>query len=71
MKIATWNVNGIRALRDDVVAFLERERPDILCWQEIKALPEQVPEPLCDLAGYWGYWHGMKRYSPVVVTFDE
>ena len=65
MKIATWNVNGIRARRDDVVSFAERERPDVLCLQELKALPEQIPEPLTLLADYWSYWHGVKGYSGV------
>jgi len=65
MKIATWNVNGIRARRDDVVAFAARERPDVLCLQELKALPDQIPEPLTLLADYWSYWHGMKGYSGV------
>ena len=65
MKIATWNVNGIRARRNDVVAFAEREQPDVLCLQELKALPDQIPEPLTLLADYWSYWHGMKGYSGV------
>jgi len=77
MKIATWNVNGIRARRDDVVAFAEQERPDILCLQELKALPDQIPEPLTLLPDYWSYWHGMKGYSGVSlhvskrVSFDR
>jgi exodeoxyribonuclease-3 len=65
MKIATWNVNGIRARQVDVAAFVEREQPDVLCLQEIKATREQVPEALGALPGYWGYWHGMKGYSGV------
>jgi exodeoxyribonuclease-3 len=65
VKIVTWNVNGIRARKDDVVALIASERPDILCLQEIKALPEQVPEPLFFLSDYWSYWHGSKGYSGV------
>jgi exodeoxyribonuclease III len=65
MKIATWNVNGIRARQADVAAFVEREQPDVLCLQELKATREQVPEALCALPGYWCYWHGMKGYSGV------
>jgi len=42
VKIATWNVNGIRARGPEVVAFLEAEAPDILCLQEIKAAPNQL-----------------------------
>jgi exodeoxyribonuclease-3 len=65
MKIATWNVNGIRARGEQVREFMERERPDVLCLQEIKASPEQVPTPLCELEGYWCRWHGHKGYSGV------
>ena len=48
MKIATWNVNGIRARQAQVCEFLEQEKPDILCLQELKATPEQVPEACKD-----------------------
>lgn len=65
MKIATWNVNGIRAREANVVAFLERERPDALCLQEIKASVEKVPASLCELSGYWCLWHGGGGYSGV------
>src|SRR5438067_11053781 len=65
MKIATWNVNGIRARKDQLVEWVQRERPDVLCLQEIKATPEQVPPELCDLPGYWCYWHGARAYSGV------
>jgi exodeoxyribonuclease-3 len=65
MKIATWNVNGIRARQTEVQEWLERERPDIVCLQEIKASVDQLPVWLCDLEGYWCYWHGEKGYSGV------
>ncbi|MBI4887046.1 MAG: exodeoxyribonuclease III [Acidobacteria bacterium] len=65
LTIATWNVNGIRARQADVQQFIERERPDVLCLQEIKAAPDQLPVWLCELDGYWCYWHGGKGYSGV------
>ena len=43
MKVVTWNVNGIRARELQVVEWLEREKPDILCLQELKAAPDQIP----------------------------
>lgn len=67
MKIATWNVNGIRARQADVLAWMTEERPDILCIQEIKATPEQVPAALLELDGYVSYWHGQKAYSGVAL----
>ncbi|HMC76636.1 MAG TPA: exodeoxyribonuclease III, partial [Vicinamibacterales bacterium] len=65
MKIATWNVNGIRARQSQVQEWVEREQPDIVCLQEIKAVSDQVPAALCEMEGYWCYWHGTKGYSGV------
>ena len=65
MKIATWNVNGIRARQGQVQEFIDREQPDVLCLQEIKASIDQLPVWLCDIEGYWCYWHGGKGYSGV------
>jgi len=65
MKLVTWNVNGVRAREKDVAAFVEREKPDLLCLQELKAMPEQIPETLAAMPEYWSYWHGTKGYSGV------
>ena len=65
MKIATWNVNGIRARQAQLQEWVEHERPDVICLQEIKASPDQLPVWLCELEGYWCYWHGEKGYSGV------
>lgn len=65
MKIATWNVNGIRARQAQVQEWIERERPDVVCLQEIKAASDQLPAALCEMEGYWCYWHGGKGYSGV------
>lgn len=65
MKVATWNVNGIRARGDQVQQWVAQERPDVICVQEIKATAEQVPPALTDIDGYWCCWHGGKGYSGV------
>ena len=65
MKIATWNVNGIRARQEEVLAFVAREEPDVLCLQEIKAAPDHIPKTIAELPGYWCAWHGTKGYSGV------
>ncbi len=67
MRIATWNVNGIRARHAQLLEWIVRDRPDVVCLQEIKARPDQVPEPLTGLAGYRCYWHGAGAYSGVGV----
>ena len=43
MKLITWNVNGIRARQAQVQELLATEQPDLVCLQEVKAAPEQVP----------------------------
>src|SRR3954471_18744035 len=65
MKLATWNVNGIRARHAEVLDWIDRERPDVVCLQELKATPDQVPITLCTMEGYWCYWHGARAYSGV------
>lgn len=64
MKIATWNVNGIRARHEQFVAWTAAEQPDVICLQEIKARLDQIPQS-CSLEGYTCYWHGAGGYSGV------
>lgn len=66
MKIATWNVNGIRARCAQLQEWLARDQPDIVCLQEIKAAADQL-FGLCDVDDYWVQWHGMKGYSGVAI----
>jgi exodeoxyribonuclease-3 len=66
VKIATWNVNGIRARMDQFNAWIQRDHPDVVCLQELKATPEQIGETLTLLPDYWSVWHGgPKGYSGV------
>ncbi|HEY6213393.1 MAG TPA: exodeoxyribonuclease III [Vicinamibacterales bacterium] len=65
MKLATWNVNGIRARQAQVQEWIGRERPDVFCLQELKATSDQLPTALWEMEGYCCYWHGGKAYSGV------
>jgi exodeoxyribonuclease-3 len=65
LKIATWNVNGIRARQAQLQDWIAAERPDVVCLQEIKASSDQIPTAICEMEGYWCYWHGGKGYSGV------
>ena len=71
MKVATWNVNGIRARSPELLEFLARERPDVVCLQEIKASPDQLTFELRDVEGYWAHWHGEKGYSGVALLISR
>ncbi|MGE0040593.1 MAG: exodeoxyribonuclease III [Vicinamibacterales bacterium] len=71
MKIATWNVNGVRARQAQLLEWLAAERPDVACLQEIKAAPDQLPFDLQDLDGYSAHWHGEKGYSGVALLVSR
>src|SRR5687767_14286703 len=64
MKIATWNVNGIRARAAQLCEWLQRDRPDVVCLQELKAEAAQIPAE-CKRDDYHAYWHCRKGYSGV------
>lgn len=65
MKIATWNVNGIRARESQLLEWIEKESPDVFCLQEIKADLTQLPLGLGALSTYQSYFHGSGGYSGV------
>ena len=51
MKLISWNINGIRAAyRKGLYDWLNKEKPDIFCIQEIKAMPDQIPNKLKNLS---------------------
>jgi exodeoxyribonuclease-3 len=60
VKLYSWNVNGIRAVNNKGLfkPFLEKEKPDILCLQEIKAKPEQIT---VDIDGYDAFWYSAEK----------
>ena len=57
-------MNGIRARAAQLCEWVAQERPDVLCLQELKAEPSQIPEE-CKLADYHVFWHGLRAYSGV------
>jgi exodeoxyribonuclease-3 len=67
MKIATFNVNGITARLPELLAWLERTHPDIVCLQELKAPQERFPEAALEAAGYGAVWHGQKSWNGVAI----
>ena len=71
MKLATWNVNGIRARQAQIQEWIGRERPDVFCIQELKATTDQISTALWEMEGYCCYWHGGKAYSGVGLMVHE
>ncbi len=64
MKIISYNVNGIRAaLKKGLLNWLESTSPDVICFQEIKALREQVDTSLFEDLGYkYQYWFSAQKW---------
>jgi exodeoxyribonuclease III len=68
MKIATYNVNGIRAaLKKDFIGWMKALDADVICIQESKAQPDQIPLFDFEEAGYQTYWYSAQKkgYSGV------
>src|SRR5258707_9173602 len=67
MKVATWNVNSVRKRTGNLVAWLERAKPDIVVLQEIKAQEAQFPRLEVEAAGYKVEIVGQKGFNGVAL----
>lgn len=67
MKIATYNVNSINARLPIVLRWLEECQPDVVCFQELKAIQENFPVEALKNAGYESIWHGQKSWNGVAI----
>ena len=65
MKIATWNVNSIRVRLPQVLEWLKKENPAVLCLQETKITDEDFPVEAFRDAGYQAVYTGQKTYNGV------
>ncbi len=75
MKIATWNINGVKARIDALLAWLKEAAPDVVALQEIKSVDEGFPTESIESLGYNVAVHGQKGFNGVAVLsklpFDE
>ncbi len=67
MKVATFNVNGIKSRLPHLLLWLERESPDVVCLQELKALDAGFPILDIRKAGYGAIWHGQSSWNGVAI----
>lgn len=67
MKLATYNVNSIRARLDRLLAWLGREQPDVVCLQELKVSDDEFPWVELEAAGWFAAVHGQKTYNGVAI----
>ena len=68
MRLATWNVNSIRARRERVVAWLQRSDVDVLAMQETKCKDEQFPYEAFTEIGYEVAHHGLSQWNGVAIA---
>ena len=67
LKLATYNINGIRSRLARLLEWLEREKPDIVCLQELKAIDSAFPLQEIQAAGYGALWVGQKSWNGVAI----
>ena len=67
MKIATWNVNSVKARLDNAVSWLKAANPDIVCLQELKCEDGAFPAAAFEELGYNVLTHGQKTYNGVAL----
>lgn len=67
MKLATFNINGIKARIEALKAWLEQFAPDVVCLQEIKSVDEGFPRADIEAMGYRVETHGQKGFNGVAI----
>ncbi len=67
MRIATWNINGLRARLDFLLHWLRARQPDLVGLQELKLTDEQFPHELFEAEGYRAVTHGQKAWNGVAI----
>ncbi|MBW2245162.1 MAG: exodeoxyribonuclease III [Deltaproteobacteria bacterium] len=67
MRIATWNVNGLRARLDFVLHWLAAREPDVVGLQELKLQDDQFPHDVFEQVGYQAVTHGQKAWNGVAI----
>ena len=67
LKLATFNVNGIGTRLPHLLAWLERDQPDVVALQELKAVDEAFPVEALEAAGYGAIWQGQRSWNGVAL----
>jgi exodeoxyribonuclease-3 len=67
MRIVSYNLNGIRARLPRLVEYLQEQKPEVVCLQEIKCADDSFPAEEVAAAGYRGVWHGQKGFNGVAI----
>src|ERR1035438_8321776 len=71
LKIATFNINDINKRLRNLIAWLAREQPDVVCLQELKAEQRAFPAGALRDIGYRGVWVGERSWNSVAILARE
>ena len=71
MRVATWNINGLRARLDFVKSWLQERQPDLVGLQELKLSDEKFPHADFEAVGYRAATHGQKAWNGVAILLRE
>ena len=67
MRIATFNINNVVGRLDNLLAWLDRDQPDVVCLQELKADQAAFPLKAIEAAGYEAVWRGQRTWNGVAI----
>jgi exodeoxyribonuclease III len=67
MKIASFNINGVKARLPRLLEWLEETQPDVACLQEVKSQDDGFPAAEFEKIGYGAIWHGQKSFNGVAI----
>src|SRR5207237_6030970 len=67
LTVATWNINNVNKRLDNLVAWLARAKPDVVCLQELKTDQRFFPAEALKSIGYSGVWQGERSWNGVAI----
>jgi exodeoxyribonuclease III len=71
LKLASFNINGVTSRLSNLLAWLQKESPDIVCLQELKALDTAFPIGAIRKVGYGAIWHGQRSWNGVAILAKD
>ncbi|MBV9346939.1 MAG: exodeoxyribonuclease III [Pseudolabrys sp.] len=71
MKIATFNINNINRRLPNLLNWLRRAKPDVVCLQELKSADDALPRAAIEKAGYGAVWNAQKTWNGVAILARE
>ena len=67
MRIATFNINNVNKRLPNLLTWLKRAKPDVVCLQELKTVDSEFPITSIEKAGYGAVWRGQRSWNGVAI----